>query len=186
MSGRHNRIRDLIFGLASNAGLNPIKEKPNILPSQPNRRPGDVFIPTLFDGKAAALDVAVTCPVQPKYSKGTKIGVEDYAANVKHKSYDDGFLGTDIDFLPVLVDTFGRWGSEALLVLGEIASRGAKRLCISPSFYVPQSWQRLSVVLHRCISRMVLSRILTVNQKMLTAMEFISPSWNWNWWKDQK
>src|SRR5207245_1830470 len=102
----------------SNAGLGPIKEKKNIMPTQPSRRPGDVYVPQLFDGKPAALDVAVTCPVQDKYVGGTKVAVEDYALTVKHEKYDKGFEGTNIDFLPIVVDTFGRWGKEALLALG--------------------------------------------------------------------
>jgi len=159
LSSRHNRLQDIVFGLASNACLNPVKEKSGNLPSQPNRRPGDVYIPQFIDGKPAALDIAVTCPVQSKYASGRCVAAEDYALNVKHRSYDPGFVGTGEDFLPVVVDTFGLWGSEALLTINELITRGCRRLEIPFGVYGPQTWQKLSISLQRSNARMILSRL---------------------------
>ena len=75
-SSRHNRICDIIFELASNAHLVPVKEKPNIFTDQ--RRPADVFVPQLFGGRPAALDVAVTCPLQKKYAN-----LDQYTSHVE-------------------------------------------------------------------------------------------------------
>jgi hypothetical protein len=157
ISSRHNRIRDIIFALASNAHLEPVKEKPNIFTDQ--RRPADVFIPQLFGGRPAALDVAITCPLQKKYSNIEQDPADHYADTVKHSLYDSSFEGLQIDFIPVVLDAFGGFGKEGLKALEEIIKRGASRLNIPPSIYKPQCWQRLSVSLQRSNTRMILSRI---------------------------
>ena len=54
IASRHNRIRDLVFALASNAHLEPVKAKPNIFKDSTACCPADVYIPQLFGGKAAA------------------------------------------------------------------------------------------------------------------------------------
>jgi len=162
MTRRHNGIRNILFGLASNAKLAPIKEKAKILPTQPTRRPGDVYIPQFLAGKAAALDVAITCPVQAKYASGNKVAVEDYALNIKHKTYDPGFVGTDVEFYPVVVDTFGKWGEEALEVIKELVIRGYRQTEVPFNTYGPQAWQKLSVALQKCNAGMVLSRMAPV------------------------
>ena len=159
IASRHNRIRDIVFSLASNAHLEPIKEKANILNNNPRRRPADVYIPQLFGGKAAALDIAVTCPLQDKYINLEIDPADHYADTVKHATYDEGFKGVDIDFIPVVMDTFGGYGAEGLRAITEIIRRGASRLNLPPSIYKTQCWQRLSLSLQKSNSRMVLTRV---------------------------
>ena len=40
------------------------REQPNLLPADPRRRPGDVFIPVWPGGQGIAMDFAVTSPLQ--------------------------------------------------------------------------------------------------------------------------
>ena len=84
---------------------------------------------------------------------------EDYAENVKHKSYDPGYADIDEDFLPIVVDTYGLWGSEALLTINELITRGCRRLEIPFEVYGPQTWQKLSICLQRNNARMIISRL---------------------------
>jgi hypothetical protein len=49
--------------VASDALLSPVMEKKGILGPTSGRRPGDVTIPIWKDGKALAIDVAVTSPL---------------------------------------------------------------------------------------------------------------------------
>jgi len=123
------------------------------------QRPADVFLPSLFGGKPAALDIAVTCPLQSLY-KDVSCPADHYAINKKHKKYDKGFEGTDIEFIPVVVDAFGHWGTEATDAIKTILTRGADRLSLSRSTYITQGWQRLGVSLQRANSKMVLDRLL--------------------------
>jgi hypothetical protein len=159
ISSRHNRIRDIVFALASNAHLEPVKEKSHNFKDKPGCRPADVYIPQLFGGKAAALDVAVTCPLQDKYLKSDIDPADHYANTVKHATYDEGFEGLDIDFIPVVLDTFGGYGAEGLRALTEIIGRGASRLNLPASTYKSQCWQRLSLSLQKSNTRMILTRV---------------------------
>jgi len=99
LTDRHNRIWDIIFNLASNACLAPVKEKSGLLPDKPQCRPADVFLPLFQAGRAAALDVVVTCPLQPRYSSSSDDPADVYADKVKHKLYDGGIVGVPIDFI---------------------------------------------------------------------------------------
>jgi hypothetical protein len=159
IASRHNRIRDIIFALASNAHLEPIKEKSHIFANKPGRRPADVYIPQLFGGRPACLDIAVTCPLQEKYSKLEMDPADHYSITVKHSTYDEGFIGIDMDFIPVVMDTFGGHGAEGLRALTEIIRRGATRLNLPQSIYKSQCWQRLSSSLQKSNARMILTRI---------------------------
>ena len=56
-AARHNRLRDSIFNIASEAGLGPRREERDVLAGT-QRRPGDVYIPGWFNGNDAALDIS--------------------------------------------------------------------------------------------------------------------------------
>ena len=148
ISSRHN-----------NAHLEPVKEKSHIFKDKPGCRPADVFIPQLFGGKAAALDIAVTCPLQDKYIHSDLDPADHYANTVKHATYDEGFQGLNIDFIPVVLDTFGGYGAEGLRALTEIIHRPSSHLNLPASTYKTQCWQRLSMSLQRSNTRMILTRV---------------------------
>ena len=57
---RHNAMRNLVESVARDGKLAPELEKKGILGSAPGRRPGDVTIPGWNQGRALALDIAVT------------------------------------------------------------------------------------------------------------------------------
>ena len=60
-TGRHDRIRDVIFQAAQHASLNPLKEMPGLIPNSLSR-PADVYIGNWVDGRKVAFDVSVTSP----------------------------------------------------------------------------------------------------------------------------
>jgi len=133
---RHNRVRDLVHSLSLNAALSPVLEKSHILGDCPGQRPADIFLPTFYNGAPAAIDVAITDPLQDKYKK-VENPAEDYAQKVKHHKYDKGFDGSEITFVPLVADTFNRWNVEGQELLQEIFRRGANRLSLPHSSYVP-------------------------------------------------
>jgi hypothetical protein len=156
---RHNRVRDVIFSLASSGALAPKLEKSHILGDTPGQRPADVFIPCLWN-QAVAIDVAITDPSQPKYSK-CKNPANDYADKVKHKKYDKGFEGSDIEFIPMVFETTGGINDEGLKILEEIVHRAAVRSGDNVGVFKALAWQRLSITLQRSNARMIRARIPT-------------------------
>jgi len=151
---RHNRLRDTICELAHNAALGPQKEKSHLLGDCPGRRPGDIFIPCFKNGTPLAIDVAVTDPLREEYIE-VDCPSEAYAIKVKHAKYDNGFIGTGMDFGAAVVDVFGWWCPEGLEIIREIARRGADRIGWGRSNYISLCWQRLSVALQLSNARMV-------------------------------
>jgi len=155
---RHHRLRDLVFDLSSNALLAPQKEKGNLLGDDyAGMRPADVYIPSLFGCKPAALDLAVTCPLQNKHIDHPCPA--DIYALKKHAKYDAGFEGSDVQFFPMVTDTFGHWGEEGTSVLKDILQKGADRLSVPRASYITEGWQRLGACLQRSIAKMMLDKV---------------------------
>ena len=61
---RHNSLRDECFFRCSAAGMDAERETAGLLPQAARRRPGDVVIRSCPGMGDAALDFAVTCPLQ--------------------------------------------------------------------------------------------------------------------------
>jgi hypothetical protein len=139
-----------------------VLEKAGLLDDEPARRPGDVFLPSVYNGRACAVDFAVTCLMQNKYRMlDEDVSVADvYARDVKHGTYDAGFEGTDIQFCAAVVDTFGGWSTEGeellTLVIGRAACRVAPH---NAGQFRAVCWQRLSCSLQRANAQAVLARL---------------------------
>ena len=72
----------------------------------PGRRPGDVTIPLWGEGKGLCVDVAVTCPLaQGNLSRDSPC--EYFAENLKHRKYDESFVGTNFDFSALVFESTG-------------------------------------------------------------------------------
>ena len=60
----HNELRDAVFVKCMAAGIQGHREQAELLPDDPRRRPGDVYIPQWPGGQGIAMDFAVTSPLQ--------------------------------------------------------------------------------------------------------------------------
>jgi hypothetical protein len=154
---RHNRIRDVVYALASAGALAPKLEKSHILGDTPGQRPADVFLPSLWN-QPIAIDIAVTDPSQPKYANCNN-PANDYAIKIKHKKYDKGFEGSDIQFIPMVFETPGGINDEGLNTLQEIIQRAATRSGENVGIFKALAWQRISTTLQRSNARMIRARI---------------------------
>ena len=153
----HNHLCAIFAQMASNACLNPVRGKNGLLGDTPGLHPADVYLPDLW-GSPAAVDFAITCPLQPRY-KNCEEPAEQYAITQKHKKYDSGFEKTNITFIAAVADSFGGWTKEGEEVIIEVARRGARRLLEVVSMYVAHCWTKLSISLQTDIACMMLSRI---------------------------
>ncbi len=68
-------------------------------------------------------------------------------------------MGSDVEFYPVVTDTFGHWGDEATSVLKDILRIGADRLSVSLASYITEGWQHLGACLQKSIAKMCLDRV---------------------------
>ena len=159
-SGRHNRIRDIVFNEAQHASLDPMKEMPGLLPGS-QARPADVFIPNWVDGRKIAFDVSVVSPTQDaivtRASDVTGAAIEMRKADKNRKNFDQ-CRAQGIFFQPLVVETFGGWDKDALTFLKKIAGQGARRWGKKHSLEVKHFFQRLSVALQRGNATLLISR----------------------------
>src|ERR1043165_6218847 len=152
---RHNSLRNLVNKISTEGMLSPEMEKKGILGPTTDRRPGDVTIPILDDGKGLAIDVAVICPLTATRVTLTS-PCDVYPATQKHRKYDEGFRGQPYIFAAVVFETTGAVNEEGAGVLRQLFRFAAKRMGKQFSSYCGRAWARLSCNLQRSISQEIL------------------------------
>ena len=151
---RHNRIRDFIYNLSREAGLNPSLEKGNLLGEQPGRRPADVFIENFREGASAALDVAVTCPFRGTF-KNDIHAVEKYSKDIKIHKYAGDF-NQNIKYIPIVMDTFGGLNEDGESAIKSIIERNVET---KGRYSKGTLWRRLFHTLFTENVKMILKRL---------------------------
>jgi hypothetical protein len=163
---RHNALRDVVWKFAQKSGLTAIREKAGILGDAPGdkRRPADVLLRNFSLAKDYCLDLAVTSPYQQKFinQAATSPGhaAREYfklkEANYKQKVSDAGLV-----YVPMVVESFGRWHTDSFFVLEKIADMRSKHdpFINSVSESRKLLFQSLSVALIRKQSNMILDRM---------------------------
>jgi len=142
---RHHALRNWIYETAKEAGIAAVKEKGNLLGSHTGRRPADIFLPRLLDGKDIAADVAVTCPVGGTF-KGDPSACQRYSTEVKGRQYEHEFFSSNIVYSPVVFDTFGGLCEQGVKVVREVI-RTHVEYC--GRFKAGTLWGRLMLTLYR-------------------------------------
>lgn len=163
---RHNSIRDAIFVYAKKSGFKVSREKMGLIGDVGDqRRPADVLIENFSLSRDHCLDVAVTSPVQPTYLRHAAntpgFAASDYSAfkNAMYKQEVED-SGTKV-FVPMVVETYGRWSDTALEVLKAIARARSNHdsSFISLTESLQSLFQSLSFALIRRNVEMILDRL---------------------------
>jgi hypothetical protein len=156
---RHNAIRNLTNDVATEGLLSPELEKEGVLGHDDltRRRPGDVTVPMWSMGKGLAIDVAVICPVNKSNLKYAD-PCEWYAEVVKHKKYDDAFVGTNFDFAALVFETSGALNQEGEELLKQLFRFAAVRYGERYGVYCGRAWGRYSCAVQSCGAQMILNR----------------------------
>ena len=109
---RHNALRDALFSAASSAALAPRKELPNLVAGSQSR-PADIFLPVWTNGRGAALDVTVVCPLQKKLVARAAVNpghALTYGRERKNQKHRADCQGAGVDFVPMVVEALGGLG----------------------------------------------------------------------------
>ena len=98
----------------------------NLTPSHSKTRPADILIPNWVMGRTAALDVSVTSPLHPQTL--LEAGVTATAAALttearKHEENNPKCAELGWVCIPVVAESYGAWGKEAMQLFSTIASR---------------------------------------------------------------
>ena len=172
---RHNAIRNCFFADATDAGLNPEKEKAGLLPQRPSedgllgtsgaRRPADVWLPRGEDGRGEALDFACTSALRAdlmEHVASSPSVVFDAYENFKRTHNDTARCceAQGFSFTPMILEAHGGgWSLSARRVLTRVAKGIAAVWREGDEVASLRIAQRISVSLHRENARAVLKRV---------------------------
>jgi hypothetical protein len=158
---RHDELRDVILGYCSKGALGASPETPRLIPGS-LLRPADIFIPNWSMGRGVCLDFSGTSPLLTGNIQGsatTHLYSASRAAEEKMKKYGEICSKHNLDFIPVIFETYGGWSEDSLEVFSRISKAAAPRMGISPSQCNHYILQNLSVTLQRHNAIGMLSRI---------------------------
>ena len=166
---RHNAVRDLLASWCARAGLQPEKERRELLlPQRPDdcgvqrRRPADIYLPCL-QGSPSALDLAITgfqrIETLPQASQASGSSAAAYAS-VKSSHHNTAQLCAEqgIHFIPVVAETTGTWDATSAQVLRTISRAAAAREGAEPGGHHALLLQELSVTIRGYRARAALRR----------------------------
>ncbi len=148
---RHDSIRDAVFSAAQSAALAPRREVPALVPGS-SSRPADIYLPTWKRGQPAALDVTVISTLQSLTLSGaasTPGHALSVAAERKRTAHATACHSVGITFIPLVVESLGGWGPEAISTLKDIGRLQGQRLGTPPSLATRHLFQRLAIRLWR-------------------------------------
>ena len=158
---RHNKLRDIFNDFCHRACLAPQLEMGGW--SREHTRPADVLVPNWVLGKSAAFDLSVTSTLNAHVFQEASVtaGSAVMAAQIrKHRVNDRKCSELGWVCIPLVVETYGCWGTEAIQALSRLATRFSTRQGLPKSLVCNELFGRLSLALVRANSQAILSRSL--------------------------
>ena len=158
----HNRIRDTVFELCQRACLGAQLEAGSSLGHEERQtQPADILIPNWELGQPAAVDLSITSPlcheniqVACMMTGYGALRAEKRKCNTNdEKCRELGWVS-----IPLVVESYGCWGTEAQLFFSRLSDQLASRLNQPKSITTNQMYGRLNLNLVRAVSRAILSR----------------------------
>ena len=159
MITRHNRVRNLIYSFADIGLMSPELEKLGILgpTDRSRRRPGDISFKKWAPYRGLAIDVAVICPLAASHLSEEE-PCESYAVRQKYDRYEEGFKGSNYDFVTLVFETSGAVNMDGLNVLKQIFRCASKRSCTGHSSFCARAWARIASCIQISAAQMILNR----------------------------
>ena len=125
LNARHDAIRNLLFDKLKKVFLNPTKEQGGLIPGS-QARPGDIFVARFINGKATAVDVTITNPLNKtavtRSLKNVSFAIEERVKQ-KYAHYKKTCDANNVYFIPFAMDTFGNFGLDALYFINCMAGQ---------------------------------------------------------------
>ena len=109
-----------------------VKVGNNLSRDHSKTRPADILLPNWVLGRTAALDVSITSPLNPVtlLEAGVSATAAAQATEArKHQANDPKCSELGWVCVPIVVETYGAWGKEAITIISSVASRLATSTC---------------------------------------------------------
>ena len=126
---RHNKLRDVLAESCRRAHLSVQVEMGNRnLTNHSHTHPADLLVPNWVLGKPAAFDLLITSPLNPATLLEASMTTGVAALTTEHCSNDAKCKELNWACIPLVVESYGAWGKEALESISQLASRLATSL----------------------------------------------------------
>eukprot|EP00731_Ephydatia_muelleri_P001661 Em0001g1661a len=150
---RHNKLRDILAETCRRAHLSvQVEAGCNLTPDHSHSRPADVLISNWVLGKTAACDLSVTSPLNSNIMSeaGVTAGAAAQATELrKHEANDVKCSELGWLCIPLVVESYGAWGKEAMESFSSLASRLAITSSRPKSAVLSELYGRLNLNLVR-------------------------------------
>ncbi|KAL5506359.1 hypothetical protein EMCRGX_G007981 [Ephydatia muelleri] len=161
---RHNTLRDVLaetchrahLGIQVEAGNDPTAD-------HSHTHPADLLLTNWTTGKTAAFDISVTSPLNTHtlMEAGVSAGSAALASEGrKHRANDAKCKELGWLCVPLIADTYGAWGNEAVEAFSQLASRLATLTCRPKSAVLRDIYGRLNLHLLRANATAILTRCI--------------------------
>ncbi|KAL5503406.1 hypothetical protein EMCRGX_G010350 [Ephydatia muelleri] len=158
---RHNKLRDILAETCRRAHLSvQVEAGCNLTPDHSHSRPADVLISNWVLGKTAACDLSVTSPLNSNIMSeaGVTAGAAAQATELrKHEANDVKCSELGWLCIPLVVESYGAWGKEAMESFSSLASRLAITSSRPKSAVLSELYGRLNLNLVRANAQLGLS-----------------------------
>ena len=158
----HNRLQDIVAETCRRAHLSIYLEVgQNLSHDHSNTRPADILVPHWCTGKPAALDLSVTSLLNPITLPEAGVTAGAAAKATEERKLKANFAKcADLGWVcvPVVAESYGAWGLEAMDLFSKLASRMATSVGKSKSVVLHKIYGRLNMHIVRANSTAILSR----------------------------
>ena len=149
------------YDACSAAAWAAVKKKPSLLPNS-SEKPADIFVPNFSLGKGLVIDFAVTCPLQNKFLFDASLiqgfACNKYAQVTKIDNFESKVQEENLDYLPIVFETFGGVSSDAFSFVQKLVSAISIRFNEPRSFIKKSMLENISCILMKHIARSITSR----------------------------
>ena len=83
---------------------------------------------------------------------------ESYASQRKHNYYDQGFVGTNFDFVAMVFETSGAVNVEGLNIIKQLIRFASKREGVQNSVFAGRTWARIACSIQYSVAQGILNR----------------------------
>ena len=124
---RHNQLRNVLAETCRRAHLSvKVEMGSNLTSEHDHSRPADILLPNWALGKPAAFDISVTSPLNPKIVSVAGLSAGAAALSTeerKHNENDPKCNALGWYCVPLVTESYGAWGKEAMDSFKMLASR---------------------------------------------------------------
>ena len=159
---RHNKLCDTLAETCRRAHLSvKVEAGSNLSKDHSHTRPADILVPNWSLGKPAAFDLSVTSPLNSNILLEAGFGAGQAARATeerKHEENDAKCKELGWVCVPMVVEAYVAWGTEAMESFSLLASRLATSSNRAKAEVLAALYGRLNLILVRANATAILSR----------------------------